>query len=93
MAQEKPRALPTAAAMALNEGRKMEAIKIVRETEGCDLTAAVARVNAALDADPVAKARFDVVARTRRNSLVFWIVLVDLLLVAGAVIWYLNKGS
>jgi ribosomal protein L7/L12 len=93
MAHEKTRALPTAAAMALNEGRKLEAIKIVREAEGCDLAAAVARVNAALDADPVAKARLDSAARAKRGSLIVWIVLIDTLLVVAAIYWYLNKRN
>jgi hypothetical protein len=85
----KPRPLPTAAAMALAEGRKIEAVKIVREAEGCDLSAAVARVDAALNADPAAKVRVDEQTRARRKSLRVWIVLIDILLVAAALYWLL----
>jgi hypothetical protein len=65
------------------------AVKIVREAEGCDLSAAVARVDAALNADPAAKVRVDEQTRARRKSLRVWIVLIDILLVAAALYWLL----
>ena len=43
--------LPTAAALAVNDGRLIEAIKIVRETDRLDLTAAKARVDAYIAAN------------------------------------------
>ncbi len=50
-------ALPAQARQALTEGRKIEAIRIVREVSGLGLKEAKERVEAAMAADPALRTR------------------------------------
>lgn len=85
---DRPRALPVAAGLALQESRIIEAIKRVREAEGVDLKAAKDRVDAALQADPALKAIVEELAKARRTSLIQWVILIDVLLIAGVAYWF-----
>ncbi len=85
---DKPKPLPTAALAALKDGQKVTAIKAVRDSEGCDLATAKARVEVALLASPELRDRYQAQVRQSRSSLIFWIVLIDILLVGGAAYWY-----
>lgn len=87
----KPKPLPTAAALALSEGRRIDAIKAVRETELCDLKTAASRIEETLQADPALKARLQELAQAQRKKWLPWIIVGDLLLVAGVAYWFLNR--
>jgi hypothetical protein len=88
----KPKPLPTVAAIALSEGRRIEATKLLRQAEGCDLKTAYARINEAILADPVLKDRMDAQARELRRTIIFWAVLVDLIILVGIIYWFFRKG-
>jgi hypothetical protein len=82
-------ALPAAAIVAVNQGRMIEAIRIVREGEpGLGLAAARARVEAHVARDPMLKAQLEQKMKEARGRLVRWVLVIDVLLVA-AVVWYL----
>jgi ribosomal protein L7/L12 len=79
--------LPAAAAAALSTGRKVDAIKYVREAEGLGLMEAKQRVDAFVERDPILRAQFaEQQARMRRRLIQFGLVIDALLVVAF--IWY-----
>lgn len=81
-------ALPAAAIVALNRGKAIEAIKLVREAEpGLGLAAAKARVDAYVGRDPMLKAQLEQQVKAARNRLIRWVVVIDILLFA-ALGWY-----
>ena len=76
--------LPAAAIVALNRGRVIEAIKLVRESEpGLGLAGAKARVDAYVARDPMLKAQVEQQVKASRSRLVRWVIIVDILLFAG----------
>ena len=83
--EERP--LPAAAAAAVSIGRKIEAIKCVRESEGLGLMEARQRVEAYVACDPVLKAQFAEQQLRMRRRLIQWGLVIDALLIL-AVIWY-----
>jgi len=84
---EEDRPLPAAAAAALSTGRKIDAIKFVREAEGLGLMEAKQRVEACVERDPILKAQYaDQRARMKRR-LIQWGLIIDVLLIA-AILWY-----
>ena len=88
----KPKPLPTGVAITLSDGRRMEATKLLREAEGCDLKTAYARINEAVLADPVLKEKIDSQTRELRRTIIFWALLVDIILLAGIIYWFFRKG-
>jgi ribosomal protein L7/L12 len=84
---EEDRPLPAAAAAAISTGRKIDAIKYVREAEGLGLMEAKQRVEAYVERDPILKAQYaDQRARMKRR-LIQWGLIIDVLLIA-ALLWY-----
>ena len=81
------RPLPAAAAGALSTGHKVDAIKYVREAEGLGLMEAKQRVNAHIARNPVLKAQLAEQQSRMRRRLIQWVLIIDLVLVAG-VLWY-----
>ena len=75
--------LPPLAVSALMKGRKIEAIKIVREEQGIELKEAKEVVEDYIRSDPVVQAELK---NVRRNSSGFgWMLL---LIGLGTLIWY-----
>ncbi len=83
--------LPTAAVLALQEGRLIEAIKQVRSTEGLDLATAKARVEAYVAADPALQERVRQLKVDRTKKLRVWIVVIDALLIAAGAYWLFGR--
>jgi hypothetical protein len=81
------RPLPAAAAAAISMGRKVDAIKCVREAEGLGLMEAKQRVDAFVERDPILKAQFAEQRLRMKRRLIQWVLMIDLLLIA-AVAWY-----
>jgi hypothetical protein len=84
--------LPTAAAVALSDGHRIEATRLLRQAEGCDLKTAYARINAAILADPVLQEKMAAQAGELRRTLIFWAVLVDVIILVGVIYWLFRKG-
>jgi ribosomal protein L7/L12 len=85
------RGMPTAAALALQEGRWLEAIKQVRDAEGLDLAAAKARVEAYVAADPALQERLRQLKVERGKKLRVWIVAIDAVLIAAGAYWLFGR--
>ena len=84
---EEDHPLPAAAAAAIAIGRKIDAIKYVREAEGLGLMEAKQRVEAYVERDPILKAQFAEQQARMRRRLIQWGLIIDLLLVVAA-LWY-----
>jgi ribosomal protein L7/L12 len=85
---ENGEALPAAAIVAINQGRLIEAIKIVREnTAGLGLKEAKERVDAYVGRDPMLKAQLDQQRVGARRKLIKTVLIIDLAL-AAAIVWY-----
>jgi hypothetical protein len=83
--------LPTAAEVALSEGRLLTAIRIVRETEKLDLTQAKIRVDGYLAQNPELRERIERQGREMRRKLVLWAVLIDTIVIVALLYWFLHK--
>jgi hypothetical protein len=83
--------LPVAAHLALQEGRLIDAIKILREAEGIGLADAKARIDAAIAADPALHERVAQQRKKRRMGLIVWVLIFDAIVIAAAIIWWLRR--
>jgi ribosomal protein L7/L12 len=90
MARSNP--LPTAAHLALQDGKPIEAIKLVREAETLDLVAAKRRVDSAVADDVRLQERVTLAQRAARKKLIFWVLVIDAALVAGVLYWFLRPS-
>jgi ribosomal protein L7/L12 len=80
--------LPAAAVVAVNQGRMIEAIKIVRESvPGLGLKEAKDLVEGYAGRDPVLKAQLAQRRAEARRRLIKAVLIIDLLLAAG-ILWY-----
>ncbi len=79
--------LPAAAAAALSIGRKIDAIKYLREAEGLGLMEAKQRVEAYVERNPVLKAQLAEQQARMKRRLIQWGLIIDVLLIA-AILWY-----
>ena len=81
-------ALPAAAIVAINQGRMIEAIRIVRESvPGLGLKEAKDLVEDYAGRDPMLKAQLEQRRGDARRKLIKTFLIIDLLLVAG-ILWY-----
>jgi hypothetical protein len=92
-AEPRFKALPLEAATLLSEGNVIEAIKVVRKTEGVGRREARARVDAHLAQDPILRVQIETQQRARRRKFFFWFVVVDLVITAGIIYWFFYRGS
>ena len=83
--------LPVAAAAALSTGHMVDAIKHVREAENLGLMEAKQRVDAHVARNPVLKAQIAEQQARMKRRLIQWAVIIDLLLVAGALWYFLGR--
>jgi hypothetical protein len=83
--------LPTAAEVALSEGRLIAAIKILREAEKLDLTQAKMRVDGYLAQNPELRGRIERQGREMRRKLIRWVVVIDTIIIVGLLYWFLHK--
>jgi hypothetical protein len=77
--------------MALDEGRVLDAIRSLRESEGIDLTLAKARVDAYVHANPALQQRLAQRSKDRRKGLVKWVLIVDAVLFGVAAYWFFGR--
>ncbi len=83
--------LPTAAIVALQEGRKIDAIKLTREALGsAGLKEAVLLVDRHLAANPSLKMQFEAEAAKQRRNSGSLMTLAWLVLIALVVLWALQ---
>ena len=88
--REKP--LPLEAATLLTEGKLIDAIKSVRQSEGLGLKEAKNRVDEHLAQNPVVRVQIETLQREARRKFFLWFLLVDLLVAAAAIYWLFYRG-
>jgi hypothetical protein len=86
-AERRFKPLPLEAATLLTEGKVIDAIKVVRRTEGVGLKAAKDRVDAHLAQDPMLRVQIETQQQSTRRKFFFWFVLIDLVITAGIIYW------
>jgi hypothetical protein len=91
-ADPKFKPLPLEAVTLLNEGRLIEAIKAVRQSEALDLKEAKGRVDGYLSREPLLRAQLELRQRAARRKFFLWFLLVDLLIAAGVIYWLFYRG-
>ena len=74
--EERSEALPPEAIAALQQGNKIEAIKLVREAQKLDLKGAKDRVDDYVKNDPVLQQKFASAQAETTGSLVRWLIIV-----------------
>jgi ribosomal protein L7/L12 len=84
--RDKP--LPIEATLAINDGKVIDAIKLVRSAEGLDLVQAKARVDRYIEDNPALKDKIDEMRRESRNKLIRIVLLFDAVLVAVLIWWF-----
>ena len=82
-------AFPLAAVAALQEGKFIEAVRIVRQARGIDLKDAKAAVDRYVASDPLVRDRIAAIRSERRRRVLFWGVVLALLARLGA--YYLAR--
>jgi ribosomal protein L7/L12 len=87
---EQRTAIPTAAILALQEGNKIQAIKLTRQALGLGLKESVLAVDRYLAANPALKSQFDATYRQQRRKAGSWITLAWLALIALLAWWILK---
>lgn len=85
--------LPAAAEGALAEGRLLEAIKILRESEKLDLTQAKQRLDAYLDQNPELRERVQQKSREFRGRIIKWALVFDAILILVFLYWFFGRAQ
>jgi hypothetical protein len=92
-ADPKFRPLSIEAVTLLQEGRLVDAIKVVRQGEKLGLKDAKARVDAHLAREPLLRAQLDAQRRAARRKFFWWFVAVDLLITVAVIYWFFYSGG
>ena len=80
--------LPPEPATLLTEGKVHEAVEALRRSNGMRSREARKWVEWHIAADPMLAAQLEAQKRARRRKIFFWVILIDILIVAG-IIYYL----
>jgi hypothetical protein len=91
-AEPRVRPLSLEAAVLLTEGRRIEAIKVVRQAEGLGLKEARKRVDEHIARDPVLRVQLETQQRAARRKFFLWFVVVDVIITAGIIYWLFYRG-
>jgi hypothetical protein len=91
-ADPKFRELSVEAVTLLQEGRLIDAIKSVRQSEGLGLKDAKARVDAYLSREPLLRAQLEMRQRVARRKFFLWFLFVDLLIAAAVIYWMFYRS-
>ena len=92
-ADPKIRPLPLEAVTLLQEGRMIDAIKVIREVEGLGLKDAKDRVDAWLAREPLLKAQLEMQQRAARRTFFLWFVVIDVLITVAVIYWLFFRES
>ena len=80
--------LPAEPATLLTEGRLIDAIKVLRETQGIGLKQAKAWIEWHIDQDPMLRVQLETQQRATRRKFFLWFLVVDAVITA-AIVYYL----
>ena len=85
--------LPPEPATLLNEGRKIEAIKVLRNSNGIGLREAKAWVDWHIAQDPMLRVQLETQQGARRRKFFLWFLLVDAVVAAGFIYYFLRGAA
>jgi len=85
--------LPPEPATLLNEGRKIEAIKVLRGSQNLSLKQAKAWIDWHIEQDPMLKVQLETQQRSARRKFFLWFLVVDVLITAGLIYYFLYRGN
>jgi hypothetical protein len=91
-ADPKFKPLPAEPATLLTEGRMIEAIKVLRNSSGIGLKEAKDWVDWHIAQDPMLRVQLETRQRETRRKFFLWFLLVDAVIAAG-VIYYFLRGT
>ena len=80
--------LPPEPATLLTEGRLIDAVKVLRDTQGIGLRQARAWIEWHIDQDPMLRVQLETQQRARRRKFFLWFLVVDAVITA-AIVYYL----
>jgi hypothetical protein len=80
--------LPPEPATLLTEGRRAEAVMVLRDSQGVSLAKAKQWIQWHVEQDPMLGVQLEVQRRAARRRFFFWFLLADALIAAG-IIYYL----
>jgi hypothetical protein len=91
-AERRFKPLPLEAAALLGEGRYVEAVQVVRDTDDVSRGEARRRVEAHLEQEPLLRVQIETQRRAARRRFFFWFVVVDLAITAAVIYWLFYRG-
>jgi hypothetical protein len=80
--------LPPEPATLLSEGRLIEAVRSLRQSQGIGLKQAKDWIDWHIDQDPMLRAQLEAQQRETRRKFFFWFLVVDALIVAAVIAWF-----
>jgi len=80
--------LPAEPATLLTEGRLVDAIKSLRESQGIGLRQARDWIDWHIDQDPMLRAQLEARQRQTRRRFFFWFLVIDVVIVAVVIAWF-----
>jgi hypothetical protein len=80
--------LPPEPATLLTEGRRVEAVKVLRQSQGISTTKARQWIDWHIDQDPMLGVQLEVQRRAARRRFFLWFLLIVALIAAG-IVYYL----
>jgi hypothetical protein len=84
--------LPPEPATLLTEGRKIEAIKVLRDSHDLGLKEAKAWVDWHIDQDPILKVQLETQQRATRRRIFLWFLLTDAIVAAALIYYFFYRG-
>ena len=83
--------LPPEPATLLTEGRVIDAIKSLRESQDIGLKQAKAWIDWHIDQDPMLRAQLEAQQSATRRRFFLWFLMVDALIVAALIAWFVYR--
>jgi len=85
--------LPPEPATLLTEGRMIEAIKVLRNSNGIGLKEAKDWVDWHIAQDPMLRVQLETQQRAMRRKFFLWFLLVDVAIAAGLIYYFFYRGT
>ncbi len=84
--------LPPEPATLLTEGRLIDAVKVLRDTQGIGVRQARAWIEWHIDQDPMLRVQLETQQRARRRPFFLWFLVVDAVITAAIVYYLFYRG-
>jgi hypothetical protein len=85
--------LPPEPATLLTEGKKIEAIKVLRTAHGIGLKEAKDWVDWHIAQDPMLRVQLETRQRAMRRKIFLWFLLIDAVIAAGLIYHFFYRGA